>query len=156
YESTVHPVTILSTLPSAGGGGAPALILFRTQFSIIPPIGGVLLIGIVEKKAIMMIDFSPEAGRTRHLQPAEGIFEASVLRFRPIMMTTCAAMFGAMPLALSFGNGGEIRQPLGITIVGGLVVSQALTLYTTPVLYLYLDRFRLAARRRWREAFPGI
>jgi multidrug efflux pump len=156
YESTVHPVTILSTLPSAGVGAALTLILFRTEFSIIALIGVILLIGIVKKNAIMMIDFALDAERTRHLQPAEAIFEASLLRFRPIMMTTFAAMFGAMPLALSFGNGGEIRQPLGITIVGGLIVSQALTLYTTPVLYLYLDRFRLAARRRWREAFPGI
>jgi multidrug efflux pump len=156
YESTVHPVTILSTLPSAGVGAALTLLLFRTEFSIIALIGVILLIGIVKKNAIMMIDFALDAERTRHLTPVEAIFEASILRFRPIMMTTCAAMFGAMPLALSFGHGGEIRQPLGITIVGGLIVSQALTLYTTPVLYLYLDRFRLAARRRWRQAFPGI
>ncbi len=156
YESTVHPITILSTLPSAGVGAALTLILFRTEFSIIALIGVILLIGIVKKNAIMMIDFALEAERARNLSPVEAIFEASVLRFRPIMMTTCAAMFGAMPLALSFGNGGEIRQPLGITIVGGLIVSQALTLYTTPVLYLYLDRFRLTARRRWRQAFPGI
>jgi multidrug efflux pump len=156
YESTIHPITILSTLPSAGVGAVLALILFNTEFSIIALIGVILLIGIVKKNAIMMIDFALEAERERDLTPHDAIFEACMLRFRPIMMTTCAAMLGASPLAFSFGNGGEIRQPLGIAIVGGLILSQALTLYTTPVLYLYLDRFRLAARRRWRAAFPGI
>jgi multidrug efflux pump len=156
YESTIHPITILSTLPSAGVGAVLALLLFDTEFSIIALIGVILLIGIVKKNAIMMIDFALDAERTRHLSPRESIFEASLMRFRPIMMTTFAALLGALPLALSFGNGGEIRRPLGISIVGGLIVSQALTLYTTPVLYLYLDRFRHAMRRRWRRAFPGI
>jgi len=154
YESLVHPVTILSTLPSAGIGASLALLLFHTEFSIIALIGVILLIGIVKKNAILMIDFALEAERTRELSPHDAIFEACLKRFRPIMMTTMAAMLGAMPLALSFGNGAEMRQPLGIAIVGGLIVSQALTLYTTPVLYLYLDRFRLAARGRWRRAFP--
>jgi multidrug efflux pump len=156
YESTIHPITILSTLPSAGVGAVLALLLFDTEFSIIALIGVILLIGIVKKNAILMIDFALEAERERNLTPRDAIFEASLLRFRPIMMTTCAAMLGAVPLAFSFGNGGEIRRPLGIAIVGGLMLSQALTLYTTPVLYLYLDRFRLAMRRRWRQAFPGI
>ena len=156
YESTIHPITILSTLPSAGVGAVLALLLFGTEFSIIALIGVILLIGIVKKNAIMMIDFALEAERVRNLSPRESIFEASLLRFRPIMMTSFAAMLGALPLALSFGNGGEIRRPLGISIVGGLIVSQMLTLYTTPVLYLYLDRFRHTMRRRWRRAFPGI
>ncbi len=154
YESLVHPITILSTLPSAGIGASLALLLFHIEFSIIALIGVILLIGIVKKNAILMIDFALEAERTRDLTPREAIFEACLKRFRPIMMTTMAAMLGAMPLALSFGNGAEMRQPLGIAIVGGLIVSQVLTLYTTPVLYLYLDRFRLASRRRWRRAFP--
>jgi len=154
YESLVHPITILSTLPSAGIGASLALLLFHIEFSIIAAIGVILLIGIVKKNAILMIDFALEAERTRDLSPREAIFEACLKRFRPIMMTTVAAMLGAMPLALSFGNGAEMRQPLGIAIVGGLIVSQALTLYTTPVLYLYLDSFRLAARGRWRRAFP--
>ena len=154
YESLVHPITILSTLPSAGIGASLALLLCHIEFSIIALIGVILLIGIVKKNAILMIDFALEAERTRDLSPREAIFEACLKRFRPITMTTMAAMLGAMPLALSFGNGAEMRNPLGIAIVGGLIVSQALTLYTTPVLYLYLDSFRLAARRRWRRAFP--
>jgi multidrug efflux pump len=154
YESLVHPITILSTLPSAGIGASLALLAFHTEFSIIALIGVILLIGIVKKNAILMIDFALEAERTRDLTPREAIFEACLMRFRPIMMTTVAAMLGAMPLALSFGDGAEMRQPLGIAIVGGLIVSQALTLFTTPVLYLYLDNFRLAARGRWRRTFP--
>ena len=154
YESLVHPITILSTLPSAGIGASLALLLFHIEFSIIALIGVILLIGIVKKNAILMIDFALDAERTRDLPPREAIFEACLKRFRPIMMTTMAAMLGAMPLALSFGDGAEMRQPLGIAIVGGLIVSQVLTLYTTPVLYLYLDRFRLAARGRWRRAYP--
>jgi multidrug efflux pump len=119
-------------------------------------IGIILLIGIVKKNAIMMIDFALEAERSRGLAPREAILEASLLRFRPILMTTMAAIFGAIPLAVGFGSGSELRQPLGIAIVGGLVVSQVLTLYTTPVLYLVLDRFRLWARGRWGRAFPRL
>jgi multidrug efflux pump len=148
YESTVHPLTILSTLPSAGVGALLALLLFKTEFSIIALIGVILLIGIVKKNAILMIDFALDAERDRGLGPREAIHEAAVLRFRPIMMTTMAAMLGAIPLALGVGDGAELRRPLGISIVGGLVVSQLLTLYTTPVVYLYLDRFRLWTRRR--------
>jgi multidrug efflux pump len=146
YESYVHPVTILSTLPSAGVGAVLALMLFHTEFSIIALIGVILLIGIVKKNAIMMIDFALDAERARGLPPREAIYEACLLRFRPIMMTTMAAMLGALPLAIGFGEGGELRRPLGIAIVGGLIVSQMLTLYTTPVIYLYLDRLRLWSR----------
>jgi multidrug efflux pump len=156
YESFIHPITILSTLFSAGVGAVLALLLFRTEFSIIAMIGVILLIGIVKKNAILMIDFALAAERSDGLSPRDAIFRACVLRFRPIMMTTFAAIFGAVPLMLSFGEGGEIRRPLGIAIVGGLIVSQLLTLYTTPVLYLYLDRFRLWSNRQWRRLFPRI
>ena len=145
YESYIHPITILSTLPSAGVGAVLALMLCNTEFSIIALIGVILLIGIVKKNAIMMIDFALAAERQEGLGPRAAIYQASLLRFRPIMMTTMAAALGAVPLAIGFGEGGELRRPLGISIVGGLLVSQVLTLYTTPVIYLYLDRFRLWA-----------
>ncbi len=150
YESYVHPVTILSTLPSAGVGAVLALLLFHTEFSIIAFIGVILLIGIVKKNAILMIDFAIEEKRVRGATSYDAIYEACLLRFRPIMMTTMAAILGAVPLALSFGNGGEVRRPLGIAIVGGLIVSQVLTLFTTPVIYLYLDQFSMWATPRWR------
>jgi multidrug efflux pump len=143
YESYVHPVTILSTLPSAGVGALLALILFHVEFSIMALIGVILLIGIVKKNAIMMIDFALDRERKEGKSPNEAIFEACMMRFRPIMMTTMAAIFGAMPLIILTGDGSELRRPLGISIVGGLILSQMLTLYTTPVVYLYLDRFRL-------------
>ena len=156
YESLVHPVTILSTLPSAGVGALLALLIFQTEFSLIALIGVFLLIGIVKKNAILMIDFALEAERTRDLDPRDAIFEAALLRFRPIMMTTMAAMFAAVPLALGWGDGAELRRPLGISIVGGLVVSQLLTLYTTPVVYLELDRLRLWVRgEKRRPAQPA-
>ena len=155
YESYIHPITIISTLPSAGVGAVLALMLFHTEFSIIALIGVILLVGIVKKNAILMIDFALDAERNLGISPREAIFEACLMRFRPIMMTTAAAMLGALPLALSFGDGGELRRPLGISIVGGLMVSQVLTLYTTPVVYLYLDRFRLFAKRHWSRALPG-
>jgi multidrug efflux pump len=156
YENFIHPITILSTLPSAGVGAVLALMAFHTEFSIIALIGVILLIGIVKKNAIMMIDFAIIAERKESLGPREAIHRACLLRFRPIMMTTMAALFGALPLALSFGEGGEIRRPLGISIVGGLILSQVLTLYTTPVVYLYLDRFRLWARSRLRPSAPAL
>jgi multidrug efflux pump len=155
YESYVHPITILSTLPSAGVGAVLALLLFGTEFSLIALIGVILLIGIVKKNAIMMIDVALEAERTRHIAAPAAIYEACLLRFRPIMMTTMAALLGAVPLAVTTGSGAEMRQPLGISIVGGLIVSQVLTLYTTPVVYLYLDRFRawLSTLSRRRHKF---
>ena len=155
YESYIHPITILSTLPSAGVGAVLALMLTGTEFSIIALIGVILLIGIVKKNAIMMIDFALFAEREEGLSSRDAIYRASLLRFRPIMMTTLAAMLGALPLAIGFGEGAELRRPLGISIVGGLLVSQALTLYTTPVIYLYLDRFRLWAMRR-RPGGPRV
>jgi multidrug efflux pump len=146
YESWMHPITILSTLPSAGVGALLALLATGSEFNIIALIGVLLLIGIVKKNAIMMVDFALTAERERNLKPEDAIMQACLLRFRPIMMTTAAALFGALPLALGHGDGAEMRMPLGISIVGGLFLSQLLTLYTTPIVYLYLDRFRLWCR----------
>jgi multidrug efflux pump len=148
YESLIHPITILSTLPSAGVGAVLALFIFKKDLSVIALIGIILLIGIVKKNAIMMIDFALAAERTEGKGPRDAIFQACLLRFRPILMTTMAALFGAVPLAFGTGTGSELRQPLGITIIGGLIFSQMLTLYTTPVVYLYLDRMRV----RWLRA----
>ena len=151
YESYIHPLTILSTLPSAGIGAILALIVFKTEFSIIAMIGVILLIGIVKKNAIMMIDFALNAERTLAMSPKDAIFNACLMRFRPIMMTTFAALLAALPLALGSGYGSELRRPLGIAIVGGLVFSQVLTLYSTPVIYLYLDRFQSWCRRTFQR-----
>ena len=156
YESYIHPITILSTLPSAGVGAFLALMLFRIDFGIIALIGVVLLIGIVKKNAIMMIDFALEAEREKGMTPEESIYQACLLRFRPIMMTTMAALLGGLPLALGTGTGSELRRPLGISIVGGLLISQLLTLYTTPVVYLYMDRLaRLLKRLRSPKSTPA-
>ena len=157
YESLVHPLTIISTLPSAGLGALIALVLFRTELTIIALIGIILLIGIVKKNAIMMIDFALAAERNEGLSPREAIFQACLLRFRPIMMTTSCALLGGLPLALGRGTGAELRRPLGIAIVGGLIVSQMLTLFTTPVIYLSLDRLRVRFSRSRPGRFrPGI
>jgi multidrug efflux pump len=155
YESYVHPITILSTLPSAGIGALLALMLFGTEFSVIALIGVILLIGIVKKNAIMMIDFALEVERQGNKSSRDAIFEACLLRFRPIMMTTMAALLAALPLAVGTGNGAELRQPLGISIVGGLILSQLLTLFTTPVVYLYLDRFALWLRHLRERRLAG-
>jgi multidrug efflux pump len=148
YESYVHPVTILSTLPSAGVGALLALLIFHLELTVIAVIGIILLIGIVKKNGIMMVDFALEVERREGKSPKEAIYEASLMRFRPIMMTTMAALFGALPLALDRGLGSELRNPLGITIVGGLMISQMLTLFTTPVMYLYLDRLRIRLKKK--------
>jgi HAE1 family hydrophobic/amphiphilic exporter-1/multidrug efflux pump len=151
YESYIHPLTILSTLPSAGVGALLVLLLFHIELSVMALIGIILLIGIVKKNGIMMVDFAIQAEREQHLSPHDAIRQACLLRFRPIMMTTMAALLASLPLALGRGTGSELRQPLGYTMVGGLVVSQALTLFTTPVVYLYLDQFSLWMKRRRRR-----
>jgi multidrug efflux pump len=159
YESYIHPITILSTLPSAGVGALLALIVCKTEFSIIALIGIILLIGIVKKNGIMMIDFALEAERDHGLSPREAIYQACLLRFRPIMMTTLAALLGGLPLALGSGTGSEMRRPLGIAMVGGLIISQMLTLYTTPVIYLYMERLarflKPAEKRMEHDAAPS-
>jgi multidrug efflux pump subunit AcrB len=147
YESYIHPITILSTLPSAGVGAVMFLLIFKMDLSIIALIGIILLIGIVKKNGILMVDFAIEAERNQGKSPEDAIFQASILRFRPILMTTMAATCGALPLVLSNGTGSELRRPLGVAIVGGLLFSQALTLYTTPVVYLYFDRLSIWWRR---------
>jgi multidrug efflux pump len=154
YESFIHPLTILSTLPSAGVGALLALMLTRQDLSVVALIGIVLLMGIVKKNAIMMIDFALEAERKDGLSPRDAIVKASMLRFRPIMMTTLAALFGALPLVLERGTGSELRFPLGVTIIGGLLLSQLLTLYTTPVIYLYMERLRARLARAVAPAVP--
>jgi multidrug efflux pump len=151
YESYIHPITILSTLPSAGVGALLALKLTHTDLSVIAMIGIILLIGLVKKNGILIVDFALAAERIDHKSPRDAIFEASLLRFRPILMTTFAAMLGALPLALGTGTGSELRRPLGITIIGGLLMSQALTLFTTPVVYLYFDRLQ-----HWWERVRGV
>jgi multidrug efflux pump len=150
YESFIHPITILSTIPSAGVGAVLALMISKTDLSVIALIGIILLIGIVKKNAILMIDFAIAAERNEGLSSRDAIYQACLLRFRPILMTTMAALLGALPLALGTGTGSELRRPLGITIVGGLIFSQMLTLYTTPVVYLYMDRFST-----WRKRARG-
>jgi multidrug efflux pump len=156
YESFVHPITILSTLPSAGVGAVLALLLFKMDLSVIALIGVVLLIGIVKKNGILMIDFALAAERQEKKSPQDAIFQACLLRFRPILMTTMAAIFGALPLALGTGVGSELRRPLGITIIGGLIVSQMLTLYTTPVVYLYMDRMRIRWARKHHKSLDQL
>jgi multidrug efflux pump len=156
YESLVHPLTIISTVFSASAGAMLALMIFHIDLNVISIIGIILLIGIVKKNAIMMIDFALQAERTEGKSTRDAIFSACMLRFRPIMMTTMCAICGALPLAFGTGTGSELRKPLGITIVGGLVLSQMLTLYTTPVVYLYMDRLRLRAAARTHDSLPPI
>jgi multidrug efflux pump len=150
YESFIHPITILSTLPSAGVGALLALRIFHQDLDVIAIIGIILLIGIVKKNGIMIVDFALDAERTQGMNATDAIFQASLLRFRPIMMTTLCALFAGLPLAFGSGIGSELRRPLGIAMVGGLLVSQVLTLYTTPVIYVFFDR--LARRFAWRDA----
>jgi multidrug efflux pump len=147
YENTIHPITILSTLPSAGIGATLALLIFGTPFSVIALIGIILLIGIVKKNAIMMIDLAIHMQRDQKMEAQNAIHDAAVMRLRPIMMTTAAAVLGALPLAIGIGQGASLRQPLGITVMGGLILSQVFTLYTTPVIYLFLDRLRVRLRK---------
>jgi multidrug efflux pump len=154
YESTIHPLTILSTIPSAGIGATLFLLILNTPLTIIALIGVILLIGIVKKNAILMIDFALQLERGENLPPEEAIFQAAMLRFRPILMTTFAAILGGVPLAIGLGQGASLRQPLGITIIGGLIVSQMLTLYTTPVVYLFLDRLGMRMRGGADRAAP--
>ena len=152
YESYIHPITIISSLPSAGVGALLALLITSSEFSVIALIGIILLIGIVQKNAIMMIDFALQAERIEGKSAENAIFQACLLRFRPILMTTMAALLGGLPLALGGGVGAELRKPLGITIVGGLLMSQALTLYTVPVIYLYFDKFAQRMKPRPAQA----
>jgi multidrug efflux pump len=152
YESYIHPVTILSTLPSAGVGALLSLIIAGQDLGIIAIIGIILLIGIVKKNAILMVDFALDAEREQNLKPEEAIYQAALLRFRPILMTTLAALLGALPLMVSWGVGAELRRPLGVAMVGGLIFSQLLTMFTTPVIYLYFDRW--AARWRTKRSAP--
>ena len=156
YESYIHPFTILTTLPSAGVGALLALIAFNQDLSVIALIGIILLMGIVKKNAILMIDFALDAERTAGLSPREAIVQACLLRFRPIMMTTLAALFGALPLAVESGTGSELRFPLGISIIGGLLLSQLLTLYTTPVIYLAMERLRARLSRQAAAPKPEL
>jgi len=155
YESFIHPITILSTLPSAGVGAFLALILFHQDLSVVAIIGLVLLIGIVKKNGIMMVDFALDAERNHGKNSVDAIYEACLLRFRPIMMTTMCALLGGLPLAFGRGFGSELRRPLGIAMVGGLLVSQVLTLYTTPVIYIFFDRIAQRFSRKSHAPHPG-